>query len=206
MSIPRCSACHTWIRSSHWSLVSLCWSMTLGFKRRDAGRAVTSRAVACEPRGPFLRAFTPTVLVNETITRGFCFYFLVFFLEHKPEDLAFQRTQSHCKLFYSILNDFSSKRGHILSPVRKGRLARGQVTVDQAELSRSEGGLAIRHKRKGHGDPAVSQLIIRGTGWLRAKEHLGKSQPPSLSDLDSAPSFLLPGRQRLTSGGSVAQS
>lgn len=151
-----------------------------------------------------------TVLVNETITWGFCFYFLVFFLEHKPEDLAFQRTQSHCKLFYSILNNFSSKRGHILSPVRKGRLARGLVTVDQAELSRSGGGLATRHKRKGHGDPAVSQLIIRGVGWLRTvlKEHLGKSQPPSLSDLTVLPpSFsLLPGWPRLTSGGSVAQS
>lgn len=133
LSIPRCSACHTWIRSSHWSLVSLCWSMTLGFKRRVAGLS---------PRGPWHVSqeatsyeHSPlTVLLNETITWSFCFYFLVFFLEHKPEDSAIQRTQSHCEHFYSISNDFSSKRGHILSPVRKGRLARGQVY--QAELSR----------------------------------------------------------------------
>ena len=37
LSIPRCSACHTWMRSSHWSLVSLCWSMTLDCKGRGSG-------------------------------------------------------------------------------------------------------------------------------------------------------------------------
>lgn len=136
MSIPRCSACHTWIRSSHWSLVSLCWSMTLSFKRRVAGLSPPGPWHVSQEATSYVHS-PLTVLLNETITWSSCFYFLVFFfLEHNPEDLAFQRTQSHCKLFYSILNDFSSKRGHILLPVRKGRLERGQVTVDQAELSR----------------------------------------------------------------------
>lgn len=33
LSMPPCSACHTWIRSSHCSLESLCWSITLHKER-----------------------------------------------------------------------------------------------------------------------------------------------------------------------------
>lgn len=40
--IPRCSSCHTWILSSHWSLLSLCCSRTL---ERVHGMSETSHCI-----------------------------------------------------------------------------------------------------------------------------------------------------------------
>lgn len=34
--MPLCSSCHTWILSSHWSLLSLCWSRTLKNMRHQS--------------------------------------------------------------------------------------------------------------------------------------------------------------------------